>query len=112
VVRHRFEPSLAAFVRERVERGEDFADARAGFEGWSRWRLGATLAALPVLPLLPLARGGRDAVRSGRLAAFAATLPVQLLGHAAWSLGEARAEARCLRRSRPPPARAAAGPRS
>jgi hypothetical protein len=97
VVRHRFDHALGAFVRERLARGRDFGDARAGFEGWSRWRLAATLLALPALPLVPLARGARDALRAGRLAAFLATLPLQVLGHAAWSLGEARAEAGRLR---------------
>jgi glycosyltransferase involved in cell wall biosynthesis len=97
VVHHRFEHSLPAFVRERLERGRDFGDARVAFEAWPRARLAAALAALPALPLVPLARGARDAVRSGRLAGFVATLPLQVLGHAAWSLGEARAQAERLR---------------
>ena len=99
-MRHRFEHDAAGFLRERLERGEDFARARVAFEGWSRARLAAMLVALPLLPAVPLARGARDALRSRRVGAFLATLPLQLLGHAAWCAGEARAHRAALSRTR------------
>jgi GT2 family glycosyltransferase len=100
IVRHRFEHATGALLRERFERGMEFAPARADFEGWSRARIAATVLATPLLPFIPLARGARDATRAGQLRRFAATLPIQWLGHAAWSLGEARGLYRTLKARR------------
>jgi glycosyltransferase involved in cell wall biosynthesis len=101
VVRHRFHPSVVDFWRERVERGTDFADMRVRFEGWSRLRIEAYLAASPLLPLIPLMRGGRDAFKCAWTPLFISTVPLQLLGHIGWSLGEARTHWRLLRGDRP-----------
>jgi cellulose synthase/poly-beta-1,6-N-acetylglucosamine synthase-like glycosyltransferase len=96
IVEHRFTGSLLALWQERLARGADFADARAGFENWGRPRAGAYLAAFPLLVGLVLARGARDAVRAGWGVSFVTTLLVQIVGHLAWLLGEARAQVRWL----------------
>jgi GT2 family glycosyltransferase len=94
VVEHRYTGTLGALWEERLARGEDFADARAAFEGWRRARAAAYLAACPLLVGVVLARGARDALRAGWGGWLVSTLPIQLLGHLAWSLGEARVHAR------------------
>ena len=91
IVRHAFDHTLTELWRERRERGDDFARARAAAEHWSGWRLTAQIVGLPLLPMLPLARGWRDAVQAGWTLRFVWTLPVQVIGHLSWSLGEARA---------------------
>ncbi len=91
LVRHGYGHTPAQFWRERWARGVDFGHARIAEEGWSRARLAAYLLAFPVLPVVQLARGGRDAFRAGWGLVYVATLPVQALGHLAWSLGEAQA---------------------
>lgn len=48
------------------------------------------LVALPVLPLVVILRAGGDALRARRLVSWLTTLPVQLAGHFAWCLGEAK----------------------
>ncbi len=96
VVAHRYTGSSRALWRERFERGADYGRARAQFEGWSRERLLVHLAAAPMLPGLMAARGLGDALRSGWEERFLSGLPVALMGHAAWCLGEARAHAQLV----------------
>jgi glycosyltransferase involved in cell wall biosynthesis len=91
VVEHRYVGSTRSLWQERVTRGEDFADARMEFEEWSRPRAAAYALGLPVALPLVLARGGRDAFRVKWGMTFLSTLPLQVIGHAAWSIGEARA---------------------
>jgi glycosyltransferase involved in cell wall biosynthesis len=93
VVEHRSSQPLGipGLWRERVLRGRDFGESRVAFEDWSRARALAYLAALPALPVVVTIRAGADALRGGRIGMWLTTLPVQLLGHLAWSLGEARA---------------------
>ncbi len=90
VVRHVFDHTLGEFWRERRERGVDFVRARARAEGWSTLRLAICVAGFPVLPVIPLARGCRDAVRAGWTMPCLWTMPVQIVGHVGWSLGEAQ----------------------
>jgi glycosyltransferase involved in cell wall biosynthesis len=91
VVVHRYRGSTGSLIRERFLRGDDFANARLQFEQWSRFRAGAHVVGLPLALLLVLARGWRDAVAVGRAWTFVETLPVQIVGHASWLVGEARA---------------------
>ena len=91
VVEHCHEGNVSAFWRQRLARGEEFAQARVQFEEWSRWRVLAYAAATPVLVLLVLLRTGRDAVRSGWGRRFVLTLPVQFVGQVGWCFGEGRA---------------------
>jgi glycosyltransferase involved in cell wall biosynthesis len=97
---HHHEGGWVALWQERIERGDEFGRLRAQFERWSRWRAAGYLAALPLVALLVLARAGRDACRSGYGGAFVRTLPVQLVGHLAWLLGEGRAQWRLATRAR------------
>ncbi len=96
VVEHRYTGSLRALWQERIARGEAFADARAAFQRWSRVRAAAYFAALPLLVIVVLARGAREARRAGWGRWFLTTAPVQLWGHMAWLLGEARTHLRWL----------------
>jgi hypothetical protein len=97
---HRYIGTLGSFCRERFERGQDFADARVVFERWTRARIAAYLLAFPALVGVVLARGAGDAIRAGWGRHFFTTLPLQFVGHFAWSLGEAVTHARLLFRRR------------
>lgn len=96
IVIHRHEGSISSFWRQRLKRGQEFAEARTEFEHWSRLRTVVYLATLPVLVLLVLVRAGCDALKSGWGLSFVLTLPLQLVGHVAWSLGEARTHWRLI----------------
>lgn len=98
VVEHRYVGTLSAFCQERFSRGQDFADARVTFERWSRPRVATYVIAFPALVGVVLARGASDAVRAGRGWQFVRTLPFQLAGHIAWSLGEALTHLRLMLR--------------
>lgn len=91
VVEHRHAENPTEFWHERLERGREFAEVRAGFEGWSRRRAGTYLVLFPIVVLLVVLRTGREASRSGWGQSFLLTLPVQFMGQLAWCLGEARA---------------------
>lgn len=90
VVIHRYCGSMSSLIRERFLRGGDFAGARMQFEQWTRFRAAAQVAGFPLALLLVLARGWRDAVAVRRGWTFVETLPVQIVGHAAWLVGEVR----------------------
>lgn len=79
---------------ERVRRGEEFGRARALFEDWSRPKLALRAATLPGAVLLCLVRAGRNAGTAGWGRRFAASLPLQAVGQAAWCAGESAAWAR------------------
>ena len=89
VVEHRYIGTVSSFCQERFSRGRDFADARVTFERWPRWRIAAYLLSFPALVMVVLARGASDAFRAGWVWPFVKTLPLQFVGHGAWSLGEA-----------------------
>lgn len=99
-VAHDHRQSFAAFVRERFQRGGDFARLRMRRHGWTAGRrcveLGATV--LPVRFLKLLGRGARCACRSRQMGDFLRTLPIVAAGQAAWLAGEARTYARAGRR--------------
>lgn len=103
VVEHHFCGTTAALVRERLYRGEDFASARVAFERWSATRAATHIVAFPAVFLVVLARGWRDAITAGWGLTFVETMPLQILGHAAWLIGEVRAYYRVIRfRARSP----------
>jgi GT2 family glycosyltransferase len=91
VVEHEHEADLGGFVRERRARGEDFGEMRAEWGGWSRARAALHALALPLVPVILLGRALAHTERAGRLAEGVRTAPLQLIGYAAWALGEARA---------------------
>jgi glycosyltransferase involved in cell wall biosynthesis len=88
IIRHRHLNSAPELACQRFSRGSDYARAQLcemeppGFFDWMR-----LLFSWVALPLV-LARAGRDARRSGWLRPFLLTLPVQVMGHGMWALGE------------------------
>lgn len=94
IVTHLDHVGPGAFVRERFRRGVDFGLARGPTLGWRRPGYVARLAAAPAAPLVMTARAGRYALRAGQAAAWAAALPVQLLGNGLWCAGEWLSHAR------------------
>ena len=96
IVEHRYIGTIGSLWIERVARGDDFADARVEFERWSRARIAGCFFATPLLIVVVLVRGAREAMQAGWGRQFLLTLPLQILGHAAWSLGEARTYLRLL----------------
>ncbi len=97
VVRHRHSESLRVFLAQRLGRGQEFLESRLSHqERWPAWRLAASLALAPLLGLWVTLRAGRDAVEARWLIRYLHTLPIQLLGHCAWSLGESVTAAKHL----------------
>jgi glycosyltransferase involved in cell wall biosynthesis len=96
IVEHRFTGSLASLWTERLERGHDYGDARVMHEQWSRARATGYLAALPLHLGIVIARTAGQAFASGWGLDCLSTIPVQLVGQAAWIAGEARAYRRRL----------------
>ncbi len=96
VVEHRHIEETSVLWRERVRRGREFGDVRARHERWTKTRLAVTALSLPVLPPLLVARAGLAAARAGWGSTFIRTVPVQLLGQAAWCLGETQSFARLV----------------
>ncbi len=98
IVVHHHVTSLRELVAERYQRGAMFAAMRAE---WHRNRapLHALYLAVSILPVRLtriLALTAARCWRAGLLSDLAATLPVVVLGHAAWLAGESRAYARML----------------
>jgi GT2 family glycosyltransferase len=91
IVSHQHHSGPSAFLRERLQRGHDFARMRVAQRGWSRGRCLAYGMAAPLLPLVMLARAAGYAAHSGHALAWLLSSPVQLAGHGAWCLGEAAA---------------------
>jgi glycosyltransferase involved in cell wall biosynthesis len=91
IVVHRYCGSMQDLLSERFSRGGDFAVARMHFGEWSRLRSLGHFAGFPLALALVMGRGLRDAFVAGRFRSFLATLPLQLIGHSAWLVGEERA---------------------
>jgi|WetSurMetagenome_2_1015567.scaffolds.fasta_scaffold273172_2 O-antigen biosynthesis protein len=88
VVRHHHENGWRDFCRERWQRGAEYARVRLSYSGKSHWRTWLLLfLSVTFLPWV-LVRAGRDAGRAGYTKFFLATLPLQLVGHGFWALGE------------------------
>lgn len=102
VAEHHHLHGWRSFLGERYARGRLFARTRLDWLGAGRpTALGYLLAtALPLRLASNLAHTARHAAHTGRLAGFAATLPVVAAGHAASLAGEAVGYARWLRRRR------------
>jgi len=89
VVEHRHPGNVRSFWRERFSRGLEFARVRSAFYQWSRLRAAMHFPLFPLFTGIVLARCGIDSFRSGWVRPYIVTLPVQLMGHLAWCLGEA-----------------------
>ena len=98
IVEHHHPGGPRDLWRERLVRGREFGSVRARHEGWPGRRLAAAALAAPLLPPLVLARAARASRRSGWTRDYVATLPLQALGHAAWTIGETASFAATLRR--------------
>lgn len=90
-VRHRHAGGVAAYVREFLARGREFAGARAALESWPRRRAAVYLALLPFVTMLIVGRSARCARRSRWLVPFLQSLPLHAAFATAWSVGEGRA---------------------
>jgi GT2 family glycosyltransferase len=88
VVRHRHLDSFFGFCRQRFQRGRDFAAAQVELmdpPGVLTWlRLVFSWAAIGWV----LCRAAVDALRAGWGLAFLLTLPIQVVGHELWAMGE------------------------
>jgi GT2 family glycosyltransferase len=93
-VDHIHSQSVTSLCKERFARGEEYGLARARHERLSRARASVRFAALPVLLAAVVVRAGRAALQSGWFRSFVSTLPVNLAGQVAWSIGEAMGYAR------------------
>ena len=93
IVEHVYTGSVASLWRERLDRGRDYGETRARYERRGRAWAAARLLAMPALLAVVIARTARDALACGWAWTFVTTLPLQLLGHGAWLMGEARAYA-------------------
>lgn len=91
VVYHDHRSSFRGFLKERFERGQDFARLRAGCRTWGRGRRLTQL----IVTLLPLRlinlmwRCGSNARRAQMRSAFILAVPWVFAGHSAWLAGEA-----------------------
>jgi GT2 family glycosyltransferase len=90
VIRHHHGQTVCRFARERVTRGKEFALTRADWHGWSRAKSLLYLLATPATLVLVSARAVRDGFSAGYGLRSLSTLPLQVLGHASWLVGEAR----------------------
>ena len=88
IVRDQHGQTFLGLTKERYTRGRDFAELRADYEHWSRWRAAGFAFAAPLILVHVLARAGRTAGRAGQLRDFVSTFPVQVVGQLAWILGE------------------------
>jgi GT2 family glycosyltransferase len=95
VVGHHHEASLRGLLAERHRRGRDFGLMRPAVLGWSRRRLVLHLAVTPLVPFVIAGRVVREARGRMRLVALI-SLPLQLAGAVAWTLGEARSHLELL----------------
>jgi GT2 family glycosyltransferase len=89
IVFHRHDLSFEQFRSSRFFRGSELARERARHEGWSRRSCYLRAVAFPLGLAWVLCAAARHAARARWTRRFLRTLPIQLVGHAAWSLGEA-----------------------
>ena len=98
IVRHHHHNSPMVLFYQRFQRGRDFARAQLCDmappmpRDWLR--LVFSVAALPMV----LMRAGRDAFHGGWVAPFLLTLPIQVMGHGLWALGESYGAAEMILR--------------
>ncbi|MFQ5944213.1 MAG: glycosyltransferase family 2 protein [Anaerolineales bacterium] len=102
IVEHHHFGGWRSLLRERYDRGREFAHLRVQAEGWSKQRalIQAIISVFP-LRLTKLAlRGMSNASRSGTLRDFLLISPIPISGQAAWLAGESSVYIQSLRGSR------------
>jgi len=90
IIQHHHDDTLKAIIASRYSRGQEFIIERIKFFEWSPRYLMLYLAMFWLQPFLVLLRAGKDTWRAGWFRVYLMTLPLQFLGHLAWTLGEAR----------------------
>ncbi len=90
-VEHGAPPAFDRFLRERWQRGREFAASRARLDGWSPTEARLRAMAAPLRLGLALGRTATRARADGALPDFVETLPIQVLGQLLWVAGESRA---------------------
>jgi glycosyltransferase involved in cell wall biosynthesis len=88
IVNHHQDYNLIGILQTRYTRGDEFIRERATFFEWSHPYMVLYLVTFWLQPFLVLARAGKDTWRAGWFRAYLMTLPLQFLGHVAWTLGE------------------------
>jgi len=98
MVRHHHSESLMSFLKQRVERGRDYARVRVTvLEEKSLQDRLSMLFSFLALPLV-LFRSWKNSFRCGWSREWWVTLPVQAAGHLGWALGESMETAGMLLR--------------
>lgn len=106
VVLHDYRADPPAFVRERYERGRDFASARLNHDAVSRTEALVLAAALPLRLTKAVALIAKNSVSAGAGHRLIGGLPLMVAAQAAWSVAETVDFGRyALTASRPAPAR-------
>lgn len=90
-VEHGAPPAFDRFLRERWQRGREFAASRARLDGWSPTEARLRAMAGPLRLGVALGRTAARARADGALPDFVETLPIQVLGQLLWVAGESRA---------------------
>lgn len=85
---------LGGFISKQVMHGQAFACMRSQERGLDWWRRGALAVGCGLLPAVLLARIVKRALPAGLATRWLQSLPVIVLGLAAWSWGEAKGYAR------------------
>ena len=102
IVEHHHFGTWRSLLRERYDRGREFAHLRHRTEAWSRKRtfLQVLLSVAPLRLRRLVLRGVSNAFRSSMLRDFLRTSPVVISGQAAWLAGEMAAYLYQLRGTR------------
>jgi GT2 family glycosyltransferase len=90
VVEHVGSPSFRQFVRERLDRGAEFAKARAARGQWSHHKQKWLGASAPLRLANALGKTAVSAHRAGVLDEYLTELPIHLVGQLAWTVGETK----------------------
>lgn len=90
IIHHHHDDTLKDIITVRYARGHEFIIERITYFEWSTSYLILYLALFWLQPFLVLFRAGKDTWRAGWFRLFVMTLPLQFLGHLAWTLGETR----------------------
>ncbi len=88
VTRHHHDNTFSGFCGQRYSRGRDYARARMELMGEPGFLTWLSLLFSPASLAWVLFRAGRDAGRAGWGKRFLSTVPVQVVGHFCWALGE------------------------
>lgn len=89
IIHHHHADTFTGMLASRYSRGREFISERNRFFEWSIAYMLLYLVTFWLQPLLVMVRAGQATWRAGWFGAYLITLPLQFLGHLAWTLGEA-----------------------